>query len=307
SSANNTTKVTVVVPSVRDGHVLSSSGGYMVEKVTESENNKGKRVAYPVVANYVRNTWSKYGLVKSILNSTNELFSSSLALRMKMSIMFWFGVKLYGVPMTEFSDDGLSVIATKLGTPLMLYSYTSDMCKQSWVRSSYAEAMIEFQANVELKDTIVMAMPQLLDEGFYMCTICVEYEWKPPRCSSCKVFGHILDECPKNIGFDVAKNLKNPRQAARGVLVGPKVGFKPVKQVYRQVSKNIVNTSGKKKQDAVPRQEVSNSNPFDALNSIQKDDDLGTNGGNSKSAGNGPLNVAHGSSSNALIIDKIEN
>ncbi|GKB90837.1 putative reverse transcriptase domain-containing protein, partial [Tanacetum coccineum] len=40
-------------------------------------------------------------------------------------------VKLHGVPVTAFSEDGLSAIATKLGTPLMLDSYTSDMCMQS--------------------------------------------------------------------------------------------------------------------------------------------------------------------------------
>ncbi|GJY70741.1 putative reverse transcriptase domain-containing protein [Tanacetum coccineum] len=40
-------------------------------------------------------------------------------------------VKLHGVPMTTFSEDGLKVISTKLGTPLMLDSYTSDMCMQS--------------------------------------------------------------------------------------------------------------------------------------------------------------------------------
>nr|GFA31308.1 hypothetical protein [Tanacetum cinerariifolium] len=34
----------------------------------------GKWVAYPVVANYVRNIWSKYGRVKSMLNSSNGLF-----------------------------------------------------------------------------------------------------------------------------------------------------------------------------------------------------------------------------------------
>ncbi|GJU66837.1 putative reverse transcriptase domain-containing protein [Tanacetum coccineum] len=41
-------------------------------------------------------------------------------------------IKLHGVPVTAFSGDGLSAIATKLGTPLMLDSYTSDMCMQSW-------------------------------------------------------------------------------------------------------------------------------------------------------------------------------
>ncbi|GKG00467.1 hypothetical protein Tco_0302157, partial [Tanacetum coccineum] len=34
----------------------------------------GKRVAYLVVANNVMNMWSKYGLVKSMLNSSNGLF-----------------------------------------------------------------------------------------------------------------------------------------------------------------------------------------------------------------------------------------
>ncbi|GKD34003.1 hypothetical protein Tco_1249512 [Tanacetum coccineum] len=35
----------------------------------------GKRVAYPVVANYVKNTWGKYGLVKSMFSSSTGLFS----------------------------------------------------------------------------------------------------------------------------------------------------------------------------------------------------------------------------------------
>ncbi|GJS38889.1 hypothetical protein Tco_0563932 [Tanacetum coccineum] len=34
----------------------------------------GKRVAYPVVGNYVKNTWSKYRLLKSMLCSSNGLF-----------------------------------------------------------------------------------------------------------------------------------------------------------------------------------------------------------------------------------------
>ncbi|GJY47898.1 retrovirus-related pol polyprotein from transposon TNT 1-94 [Tanacetum coccineum] len=81
--------------------------------------------------------------------------------------------------MTAFSEDGLSILATKLGTPLMLESYTSDLCTQSWGRSSYARAMIELRADEELKDTIMAAMPKLVGEGFNMCTIHVDYEWKP--------------------------------------------------------------------------------------------------------------------------------
>ncbi|GJT54526.1 hypothetical protein Tco_0989580 [Tanacetum coccineum] len=43
--------------------------------------------------------------------------------------LFWD--KLHGVPLRAFSEDGLSDIATKLDTPLMLDSYTSVMILMS--------------------------------------------------------------------------------------------------------------------------------------------------------------------------------
>nr|GEX42999.1 hypothetical protein [Tanacetum cinerariifolium] len=184
--------------------------------------------------------------------------------------------------MIAFNEDGLSTITTNLYTPLMLDSYISDMCMHSRGRSSYDTTMIDLQAHEELKDSIVVAMPNL-------------------------VFGHVLNECPKKIFSDVVKNLKNPRQATKGVSVDPKVSFKLTKQIYKPVSnKNGASTSGKEKQAEVSRQEVNNSNPFNALNSIENDDELGTNRGNTKSARKGSLNVVHGSSSNTHIIDKIK-
>ncbi|GJX26933.1 hypothetical protein Tco_0233229 [Tanacetum coccineum] len=84
---------------------------------------------------------------------------------------------------------------------------------------------------------------------------------------------------------DVAKNLKSPSQAPRGIPVGPKVGFKPVKQVYIHVSKkNNANTSGKTKKDAESAKEVSYPNLFDVLNSVEIDVDLDTNEGTSNLA-----------------------
>nr|GEX40097.1 hypothetical protein [Tanacetum cinerariifolium] len=91
-------------------------------------------------------------------------------------------------------------------------------------RSSYARAMIELRADVELKDTIMVAMPKLIKEGFYTCTIRVEYEWNLPSV-------HVV--------------------------------------------------SGNKKKDVESRKEVSNPNPFDVLNSVDNDVDLGINEKNS--------------------------
>ena len=76
-------------------------------------------------------------------------------------------VKLHDVPMAAFSEDGLSLIATKIGKPLMLDSYTSTMCMESWGRCSFARCLIEFRANEMLKESVTVAIP-LLDG--YGCT-----------------------------------------------------------------------------------------------------------------------------------------
>nr|GEW54493.1 hypothetical protein [Tanacetum cinerariifolium] len=151
-------------------------------------------------------------------------------------------VKLHGVPMTTFSEDGLGAIATKLGTPLMLDSYTFDMYMQSWGRLSYDREMIELRADVELKDTIMVAKPKIVREAFYTCNIHVE----------------------------------------------------------------------NKKKNMEPAKEVSKSNPFDMLNSVENDVDLGTNGGTlnlvSKEANSSRSsfwNVSSSSLSTTSIVEKI--
>ncbi|GJS35027.1 retrotransposon protein, putative, ty1-copia subclass [Tanacetum coccineum] len=303
----------------------------------------GKKVAYPVVANYVRNTWSKYGLVRLMFSSSTRLFSFQFSSMDGLDVMLendpWFiqnnllilkkwhpdenllkedvstilvWVKLHGVPVMAFSEDGLSAIATKLGTPIMLDSYTSDMCMQSWRRLSYARVMIKLRADMELKDNIVVAMPKITRDGHYTCNVCVEYKWKPPRCSSCKVFGHSHEECPKNICAGEKKTVKKPSQTSRGVPVGPKMGFKPHKE-YRPVpKKSTASSSGNKKKGEEPTIEVSNSNPFDVLNSVDNDVEFGTNGGTTNLVNNGAtssgsscMNVDNSSSGTTPIIEKI--
>nr|GFB39603.1 hypothetical protein [Tanacetum cinerariifolium] len=182
----------------------------------------GKKVAYPVVANY------NNLLILKKWHPDENLLKEDVS-----TVLIW--VKLHGVLMTAFSKDGLSAIATKLGTPLMLDSYTSNMCMQSWGRLSYARVMIELRVDVELKDNIVVAMPKITRDGHYTCNVHVEYEWKPPRCPSCMVFGYIHKECPKNTGAGEKKTMKKPSLTSRGVLVGPKIGCKSQKE-YRPVT-----------------------------------------------------------------------
>nr|GEV31031.1 hypothetical protein [Tanacetum cinerariifolium] len=180
-------------------------------------------------------------------------------------------VKLYGVPVTTFSEDGLSAIATKLGTPLMLNSYISDMCMQSWGSSSYARVMIELRADVKLKDNIVVAMLKITREGHYTCNVRVEYEWKPP-------------------------SLVNPLKVFRLV---QKMTFKSQKEYRPVIKKPNTSSSGNKKKGVGTTIEVSNSNPFDVFNSVDNDVEFDTNKGTS-SLGN---NEATPSGSSFMYID----
>nr|GEX94585.1 probable transcription factor KAN2 isoform X1 [Tanacetum cinerariifolium] len=180
-------------------------------------------------------------------------------------------------------------------------------------RSSYARAMIELRADKELNDNIVVGMSKITGKGHYTCNVRVEYEWKPPRCASCKVFGHNHEECMKNIGAGETKNLKKTSQAHKGIPVGPKVGFKPSKE-YRHVPKKhtTTNSSGNKKKVVDFTNKVSDSNLFEVLNSFDNDVEMGTNGRTSNldnnganSSGSSFWNVENSSNNTTPTMDKI--
>ncbi|GKF94722.1 zinc knuckle CX2CX4HX4C containing protein, partial [Tanacetum coccineum] len=60
-------------------------------------------------------------------------------------------VKIYDVPIQAFTEDGLSIIASKLDV---------------------------------LQDSLTIGIP-CEDDGFSIETVSIEYEWKPPRCDLC--------------------------------------------------------------------------------------------------------------------------
>ncbi|GKF59395.1 hypothetical protein Tco_0176181 [Tanacetum coccineum] len=68
-------------------------------------------------------------------------------------------VKFHDVPLVAFSSDGLSMMATKIGTPMMLDTHMNFMCLESWRRSSYAKILIEINACNDFSDQLVMVVP----------------------------------------------------------------------------------------------------------------------------------------------------
>nr|GEX33271.1 reverse transcriptase domain-containing protein [Tanacetum cinerariifolium] len=146
--------------------------------------------------------------------------------------------------------------------------------------SSYARVMIELRADVKLKDNIVVATPKITREGHYKCNVRVESLVKHSRCS----------------GW--SKN-----------------GFKHQKEYRPVFKKSTASSSGNKKKGVEPTIEVSNSNPFDVLNSVDNDVEFGTNWGTTNlvnneatSSGSSFMHIDNDGdfASNILIGEKID-
>ncbi|GJY31751.1 putative reverse transcriptase domain-containing protein [Tanacetum coccineum] len=158
----------------------------------------GKRVAFPVVENYIKNAWKKFGLVCVMMKSkgffsfkfasiegmngvleNGQWFIRSAPIILKKwtpnvnllkedmnSFLFW--VKFYDIPIVAFTADGLSAMDTKLGNLIMLNSYTSSICLQSWGRMDYDRVLIDFKGDRELKEDMIIVILNGKDDGEVM-------------------------------------------------------------------------------------------------------------------------------------------
>ncbi|GJW21379.1 zinc knuckle CX2CX4HX4C containing protein [Tanacetum coccineum] len=176
----------------------------MVEKVsTHFEHTLygyfiGKRIAFSVVEYYTKSNWAKHGLKRVMMNSKGFFFfkfDTRVSLEAVLEGGFWLihkspvilkkwsmdtrllkeeltripvWVKLHDVPIQVFEEDGISLIATFIGKPVMLNSYTSSICKDSWGRSSFARCKS-------------ISLTGGWDMHTKMQLLRVWYEWKPPR------------------------------------------------------------------------------------------------------------------------------
>ncbi|GJV58646.1 hypothetical protein Tco_1464746 [Tanacetum coccineum] len=221
-----------------DEHVENSDFVLPVANVERAKNRFanslvgffiGKRMAFQLVQNYVSNTWSKFGFQKVMKDDDDVFyfkFSSVTGLEQVLEQGPWMirnqqliltkwapnlelskdkvtkvpiWVKIHKVPIVAYSEDGLSLIASQIGRPVILDVFTSAMCTKPWGRIGYARALIEVAADIELKKMVTMAVPIINGEGYTKECMTVEYEWNPTRCSDCKVFGHSFVDCPKRV------------------------------------------------------------------------------------------------------------
>ncbi|KAL0297918.1 UNVERIFIED_CONTAM: hypothetical protein Sangu_3171600 [Sesamum angustifolium] len=100
-------------------------------------------------------------------------------------------IRLKHLPMEYWTDDGLSTVASGIGTPLY-----SDGITKNCSRLDYARVCVMLNFDSELPKHLVVISPILRNGKEDPKRIDVEYEWLPQRCKSCCSLGHVAATCP---------------------------------------------------------------------------------------------------------------
>ncbi|GJY82805.1 zinc knuckle CX2CX4HX4C containing protein [Tanacetum coccineum] len=230
--------------------------------------------------------------LEAVLEGGPWLISKSLIILKKWSmdtrllkeeltrIQIW--VKLHDVPIQVFEEDGISLIATFIGKLVMLDSYTSSMCNDSWGRSSFARCLIKVNSEADLVDVVTIGIPSLSEDDFTKETIRVD----PPIVATSNVVTPNAEKT--NDGFQTVGKKKKRKGKSKstngGQFTGPSVKHNvryepkattsaPKKGTtyvgYTSQSTPMLKTTG----NSSKKDNLSMSNSFSALNEEEEEDE----------------------------------
>nr|GEX98180.1 zinc knuckle CX2CX4HX4C [Tanacetum cinerariifolium] len=211
-------------------------------------------------------------MIRNSLISLNKLtMNTSLCKEELTCISVW--VKVHDVPLQVFLEDGISLIASQIGKPIMLDSFTSSMCIESWGQSSFARCLIEIKVDEALKDSITMGIPLPEGMGFTKKMVHVEYEWKPPRYKQCStVVKTTWQPIKQNVRFDPT-SYGNLQHAHDGNIMHSDSKEKPTKLVNIPPP-SYTRGSGKKGglQYLTSASNIHTSDRYDSLDDMESDE-----------------------------------
>ncbi|GJX89821.1 zinc knuckle CX2CX4HX4C containing protein [Tanacetum coccineum] len=178
-----------------------------------------------------------------------------------------------------------------------------------WVKLLDVPIQVFEEDEANLVDVVTVGIPSLTGDGFTNETIHVEYEWRPPRCDICKIFGHVHDNCPKKVtspliittstvftptveksndGFQTMVKKKKRKCKSKSTNGGQFAG-PSVKQTVRYEPKVTTSTPKKRTTNvgnasklssmlkatgtSSKKDNISTSNSFSALNDDEEDDE----------------------------------
>nr|GEW01899.1 hypothetical protein [Tanacetum cinerariifolium] len=180
----------------------------------------------------LRRMWSRHGF-KDIVDYNNGVYFMKFHfeagidfIREPEKIPLW--IKMGNVPLEAWTVNGISALASRVGKPLVMDNVIASMCKVGVGRIGFARVLVEVDAKKALPSEIEVVYKNSLKEVICKKSVIVCYDWKPPVCSTCCVFGHTLLRCGKSKSRSNADNI-------------PKAVHKEMCNGGNEIPKNISN------------------------------------------------------------------
>ncbi|KAL0455474.1 UNVERIFIED_CONTAM: hypothetical protein Slati_0886600 [Sesamum latifolium] len=157
-------------------HWASTAVGYFL----------GRKPYFHHLNEFVRSTWPAVMEVTATLHGFYFFKFKTVAAMEEVPV--W--VRLKQLPVEFWTDEGLSTVASGIGRPLY-----QDAITRACTRLDFARVCVMLDISSTLPKHIVVLIPKE-DGGEAPCRVDVEYEWLPPKCTTCNSLGHRTKECP---------------------------------------------------------------------------------------------------------------
>ncbi|GKD29234.1 RNA-directed DNA polymerase, eukaryota, reverse transcriptase zinc-binding domain protein, partial [Tanacetum coccineum] len=274
------------------------------EANSQKDNVEGIKFSYANVVNN-SNLDNKLNLIPTEVNDDGIELDPSVSLDKAEPCKLPLWVKLRNLPLEDWSSKRISVVASRLGTPLIMDQITTNMCNLGNGRPGFARVLVDVEAGKGLPKKIDILYKNKEGVVTGNKSVNVSYDWAPPMCTCCKVFGHndknygsrprTVDEFMEEERNDLKQKQVNAdfvqvqhrKKGAKKVNVrdGNKKDTKGIKSnnvMYKPVEKGnskageqnkpCGGSNAKRKNNSVSQNQARNKNKFDVLREYDRNE-----------------------------------
>jgi hypothetical protein len=104
-------------------------------------------------------------------------------------------VSIMNLPLSLWNGGNISQIVSCIGRPIMLDKPTFERCQKKEGVVGFARVLVLALAQNGLPDRVKVQFPSRWHDPGKVCYFDLSYNWKPPICTHCHVFGHDISSC----------------------------------------------------------------------------------------------------------------
>lgn len=94
-------------------------------------------------------------------------------------------VKIFGLPLESWTEEGLNIVASGIGMPLYPDKRTTEKS-----RTGFARVCVEIEASKELVKELVVCCADSTTFSIF-----IDYDWLSKACSTCNCFEQTQASC----------------------------------------------------------------------------------------------------------------